>query len=134
MSSAGSWVPCLVAGICGKSFGQLANERERERTRRECCRLMEFNRIDEHQLIMPQTQMTSHTALPPRARLIACSLIPAMPQPNPNRRPLSPHITHTTRTAREKSNCQLKTEPEHRTSSDEQLQHNRKQPAQVNHL
>ncbi|KAM8703001.1 hypothetical protein ACLKA7_005358 [Drosophila subpalustris] len=29
--------------------------------RRQCCRLMEFNRIDEHQLIMPQTRLTWHT-------------------------------------------------------------------------
>jgi len=47
-----SFVALLVVGICGKTFGQLA--------RRECCRLMEFNRIDEHQLIMPQTQVTLH--------------------------------------------------------------------------
>lgn len=43
--------------------------REHGRTgaRRECCRLMEFNRIDEHQLIMPQTQMTTHIARAVRA-------------------------------------------------------------------
>lgn len=27
-------MPCLVAGICGKSFGQLANEREIEREKK----------------------------------------------------------------------------------------------------